>query len=140
MACLACGTTLNDDGSCPSCGATSNPPAASKVAAGREFADVTSPTGGALLPGRADRLGVFQAAGQSTNWFVRIAVLVAGIVFGLVVIGIVGIGLVAAATGVWLLPHQGAAAVIGLLLLVASLLVLTAIGVMLWLLTRGSTP
>jgi hypothetical protein len=139
MACLACGTPLNDDGSCPNCGATSHPPAAHRTDAGREFADVTGPPGGAVLPGRADRLGVFQATRQPTNWFVRSAVVVAAIVFGLVVAGIIGVDLVAVLTGVWLLPHQGGAAVIGAVILVGSLLVLTAIGTMLWLLVRGGT-
>jgi hypothetical protein len=139
MACLVCGEPLDDDGSCPHCGAGSDPPSAPDIDAGRERAHLESPPGGAVLPGRADRLGVFQATGQRTNWFVRIAVLIAVMVFGIAILGIVGAGLVAALTGIWLLPHGGALTIIGILVMVVSLLALAAIGAMFWLLVRGDS-
>jgi hypothetical protein len=137
MSCLTCGEPLDENGSCPNCGATSYPPAPLDVDAAREHAHVTSPPGGAVLRGGADRLGVFQADGQRANWFVRIAVVIAAMLFAVITIGIVVVALAAVFTGVWLLPTGGGGAVIGIVILLLSLIILTAIGVMLWLLARG---
>jgi hypothetical protein len=137
MSCLACGQRLNDDGTCPNCGASPRPAPPAGVEASRDHAHVARPPGGAVVTGRADRLGVFQARGQRTNWFVRVAALIAAALFGVVALVIVVAGIVGLVTGAWLLPHGGWATVAGITVLLVSLLVVTGIGVMLWLLARG---
>jgi type IV secretory pathway VirB3-like protein len=59
--------------------------------------------------------------------------------FALITIGVVVVALAAVFTGVWLLPTGGGGAVIGIVILLLSLIILTAIGVMLWLLARGDS-
>jgi len=103
---------------------------------GRDHARVESPPGGALVPGRIDRLGVFQAAGQRTNWFVRIAALVAAVIFALAAAALILAAIVALASGVWILPTGGPGALLGTLIVLISLFVLLVIGAMLWLLVR----
>jgi hypothetical protein len=136
MSCLVCGTPLADDGSCPKCGAGSAPPSIPDAQVSRERAQVQSPPGGALVPGRIDRLGVFQAAGQRTNWFVRIAALVAAAIFALAVAVVIVAALVGLVSGVWILPTGGLGALLGTVIVLISLLVLLVIGVMVWLLVR----
>jgi hypothetical protein len=136
MSCLRCGQKLNDDGSCPNCGAGSAPPKAAGATVERGRAEVDTPPGGALVPGRNDRMGVFQAAGQRTNWFVRIATAIAALIFALAVIALIVAGVVALFTGVWILPRGGFGLVAGVFIVIASVLVLIIVGAMLWLLLR----
>jgi hypothetical protein len=136
MSCLVCGKPLADDGSCPSCGAGSSPPSIPDARVSRERAQVESPPGGALVPGRIDRLGVFQAAGQRTNWFVRIAAVIAAVIFALAVAAVVVAAVVALVSGVWILPSGGLGAILGTVIVLVSLLVLLVIGTMVWLLAR----
>lgn len=136
MSCLVCGQPLSEDGSCPSCGAGSRAPAVPGTQVHRERAEVTSPSGGALVPGRIDRLGVFQAAGQRTNWVVRIAVLIAALIFALAVAAVIIAAVVALVSGAWILPSGGLGALVGACIVVLSVGVLLVVGTMLWLLAR----
>jgi hypothetical protein len=136
MSCLRCGHTLNEDGSCPNCGAGSAPPTSAGATVERGRAEVETPPGGALIPGRNDRMGVFQAAGERTNWFVRIATAIAALVFALAVVFVIVAALIAALTGVWILPHGGVGLIAGVFIVTASVLVLIIVGAMLWLLIR----
>jgi hypothetical protein len=88
------------------------------------------------VPGRIDRLGVFQAAGQRTNWFVRIAAVIAVAIFAIAVAALIVAAIVALASGVWILPSGGLGAFLGTLIVLISLGVLLVIGAMLWLLAR----
>jgi len=82
---------------------------------------------------------VFQAAGQRTNWFVRIAALIAATIFVLAVIAVIVAAIVALVGGAWILPSGGLGALVGTLVVVLSVGVLLVIGTMLWLLTRRNT-
>jgi hypothetical protein len=139
MSCLVCGKPLAEDGSCPNCGAGSAALSVPDAQVSRERADVPSPPGGALAPGRIDRLGVFQAAGQRTNWFVRIAALIAALIFALAVTALIIAAIVALLSGVWVLPRGGLGALAGTLIVLISLGVLLVIGTMLWVLARRDT-
>ncbi len=136
MSCLACGAPLAEDGTCPHCGAGSRAPRVPGADVARAHARVAAPPGGALVPGRIDRLGVFQAAGQRTNWFVRIAAIIAAAVFGLAVAALAVAAIIALVSGVWVLPSGGLGALPGILIVLISLGVLLVIGTMLWLLAR----
>jgi len=136
MSCLRCGQPLDEHGSCPNCGAGSAAPTLQGTTSTRGRADVATPPGGAVIPGRTDRMGVFQAAGQRTNWFVRIATAIAAIVFAIAVAFIVAAGIIALFTGVWILPSGGIGLVAGVFIIVASALILIIVGTMLWLLIR----
>ena len=136
LSCLVCGTPLAEDGTCPHCGAGSRARGVPGTDVGRAHARIASPPGGALLPGRIDRLGVFQAAGRRTNWFVRIAAIIAAAIFGLAVAALVVGAIIALVSGVWVLPSGGLGALLGALIVLISLGVLLVIGTMLWLLAR----
>lgn len=136
MSCLTCGTPLSEDGSCPNCGAGSSAPQVPDAQVARDHARIQSPPGGALVPGRIDRLGVFQAAGQRTNWFVRICALIAATIFGLAVAALIVAALIALVSGAWILPSGGLGAILGVAIVLISLGVLLVIGTMLWLLVR----
>jgi len=139
MACLLCGARLAENGSCPHCGAGSAPPSLHAGQVGRERATWSAPTGGALVSGRVDRLGVFQAAGRRINWFVRISAVSAAIVVGLAVGALILAAILALVGGAWILPHGGLAAVVGLVVVLVSVGVLLVVGAMLWLLVRRDT-
>ena len=136
MSCLRCGQPLDEHGACPNCGAGSAPPSLSGTTSSRGRADVATPPGGAVIPGQTDRMGVFQAAGQRTNWFVRLATAVAAIVFAIAVAFVIVAGIIALVTGVWILPSGGIGLVAGVFIIVASALILIIVGAMLWLLIR----
>ena len=136
MSCLRCGQPLDEHGACPNCGAGSTPPTLQGTTSTRGRADVATPPGGAVIPGRTDRIGVFQAAGQRTNWFVRFATAVAAIVFVITVAFIIVAGVIALVTGVWILPNGGIGLLAGVFIIVASALILIIVGTMLWLLVR----
>ncbi len=136
MSCLVCGRPLAEDGSCANCGAGSAAPTVRDAQVGREHARVQSPPGDAVVPGRIDRLGVFQAAGQRTNWFVRVAAVIAAAIFAIAVAALIVAAIVALASGVWILPSGGLGAFLGTLIVLISLGVLLVIGAMLWLLAR----
>jgi hypothetical protein len=136
MSCLRCGQPLDEHGACPNCGAGSAPPTLQGTMSTRGRADVTTPPGGAVIPGRTDRMGVFQAAGQRTNWFVRLATGVAASVVAIAVALILVAAVIALFTGVWILPTGGIGLLAGIFMVVAGALILIIVGTMLWLLIR----
>jgi hypothetical protein len=136
MSCLRCGQPLDEHGACPNCGAGSAPPTLGGTTSTRGRADVATPPGGAEIPGRTDRMGVFQAAGQRTNWFVRLATAVAAGVFAIAVALILVAAIIALFTGVWILPTGGIGLLAGIFMVVAGALILIIVGTMLWLLIR----
>jgi hypothetical protein len=136
MSCLRCGQPLDDSGACPNCGAGSLPPTLQGTTSTRGRATVATPPGGAVVPGRTDRMGVFQAAGQRTNWFVRFATAVAAIVFAIAVLFIIVAAVIALFTGAWILPSGGVGLLAGVFIIVASALILIIVGTMLWILVR----
>lgn len=136
MSCLRCGQPLDEHGACPHCGAGSSPPTIDGTSATRGRAEVTTPPGGRVIPGYNDRMGVFQAAGQRTNWFVRITTGIAATVFAIAVVLIIVAAIVALFTGAWILPKGGLGLVAGVVIVVASVLILLIVGTMLWILIR----
>lgn len=136
MSCLRCGQPLNDDGTCPHCGAGSSAPTIHGTTATRGRTEVETPPGGRVIPGRNDRMGVFQAAGQRTNWFVRIATAIAALVFAIAVALIIVAAIIALFTGVWILPNGGIGLLAGVCIVIASVLILIIVGTMLWILIR----
>lgn len=136
MSCLTCGQPLDEHGACPHCGAGAARPAIDGTSTTRGRAEISTPPGGRVIPGHADRMGVFQAAGQRTNWFVRIATAIAAAVFAIAVVFIVVAGVIALFAGVWILPNGGVGLLAGVFIVVAAALVLIIVTTMLWILVR----
>lgn len=114
MTCLRCGGPLGDNGECPVCGPTKERTILDGVSTTRTTAHVHTPEGGPALAGGPDKLGVFQADGQSINWFARITTLgvtalflvIVGLLFVVALVGIIG--------GFALLGHGASGFVAGL--------------------------